>query len=142
MMMWNASKEVDAGEYLQKFYEKLVKPFKAVTIHPCMSWPFEVDYPNWINDGEVYPSAQLERLQHVVGVYIELVPVDTEAGPLQCFDNMVLLVNEDGLMKDLEFNPVATLIVNNGQMPALTEADGLGTTIVGSAVLMPRKCLK
>ena len=141
MMMWNASKEVDAGEYLQKFYEKLVKPFKAVTIHPCMSWPFVADYPEW-ESKEEKSLTQLERLQQVVEGYIEVVPVDTEAGPLQCFDNMILIVNEEGLLKDLEFNPVATLIVNNGQMPALAEADGLGTTIVGSAVLMPKGSLK
>ena len=139
VMMWNQTKEIDAGMYLLKMYEKLVKPFKAVTIHPCMVWPFEVDYPRW-EDDEDKPRVQLERLQQVVDGYIEAVPVDVEAGPLQCFDNMVLLVNEDGLMKDLEFNPVATLIVNGGNMPALT--DGLGTTIVGSAVLMPKECLK
>ena len=141
MMMWNQTKEVNAETYLLKLYEKLVKPFKAVTIHPCMAWPFEVDYPKWEGEKEE-PKTQLERLQQVVDGYIEPVPVDVEAGPLQCFDNMVLLVNEDGLMKDLEFNPVATLLVNNGQMPALTEAEGLGTTIVGSVVLMPRECLK
>ena len=137
-MMWNQTKEIDSGMYLLKLYEKLVKPFKAVTIHPCMSWPFEVDYPNWAND-EDKPRVQLERLQSVVDGYVERILVDVESGPLQCFDDMVLLVDEDGLMKDLEFNPVATLIVNGGNMPALTE--GLGTTIVGSAVLMPRECL-
>ena len=141
-MMWNQTKEVDAGMYLLKLYEKLVKPFKAVTIHPCMVWPFEVDYPNWVNDGEVYESVLLERLQQVVDGYIEPVPVDVESGPLQCFDDMVLYVNEEGLLKDMEFNPVATLLVNNGQMPALAEADGLGTTIVGSAVLLPKGVLK
>ena len=107
-----------------------------------MVWPFEVDYPNWVNDGEVYESVLLERLQQVVDGYIEPVPVDVESGPLQCFDDMVLYVNEEGLLKDMEFNPVATLLVNNGQMPALAEADGLGTTIVGSAVLLPKGVLK
>ena len=138
MMMWNQTKEIDAGEYLGLFYEKLVEPFKAVTIHPCMAWPFVTDYPEWESKKEKRIT-QLERVQQVVDGYIEVVPVDVEAGPLQCFDNMVLLVNEEGLLKDMEFNPVATLIVNDGQMPALEE--GMGTTIVGSAVLMPRECL-
>jgi len=139
VMMWNQTKEVDAGMYLLKFYEKLVKPFKAVTIHPCMAWPFEVDYQNWADDSPGRGTELLERLQQVVGGYVELVSVDIEAGPLQCFDNMCLAVDEDGLSKNAEFNPVATLIVNNGKTPALME--GLGHTIVGSVVLMPKGTL-
>ena len=53
---------------------------------------------------------------------------------------MVLVVNEEGLLQDLEFNPVVTMIVNEGKLPALKE--GLGTTIVGSAVLLPKGVLK
>ena len=140
-MTWKS--ETSAEEYLVQLHEKLVKPFKAVTIHPHMAWPFEVDYPGWdarINKLAGTFTKQLEGLQQVVGGYIELVPIDAEAGPLQCFDGMVLVVNEEGLLQDLEFNPVATMIVNEGKLPALTE--GLGTTIVGSAVLLPKECLR
>lgn len=57
--------------------------------------------------------ADLKNLQELVGGYIE---------PVRLHDNGVMLVDEDGLMKGLPLNPMASVIA--------------GTKIVGTAVIV------
>jgi hypothetical protein len=68
-------------------------------------------------------EGSLEELQGLVGGYIEVVQVPGCCGP-----SMILIVDEDGLAKDLPHNPAASNIVNQ--------------KIVGPAVLMMKGDLK
>lgn len=68
-------------------------------------------------------KGSLEELQGLVGGYIEVVQVPGHYGP-----SMILIVDEDGLAKDLPHNPAASSIVSQ--------------KIVGSAVLMMKGDLK
>jgi hypothetical protein len=61
----------------------------------------------------------LAELQHVVGGYIELVPVR---------GGRYMVVNEEGMMRDMDINPGASLLA--------------GTTIYGPAVVIARGAIK
>ena len=78
----------------------------------------EIIYPN----GETLPfemkgkTASLRELQDAVGGYIETVPTN---------DGRIMVVNEEGKLKDLEMNHVATeLLTHNADV------------IVGNAVIL------
>lgn len=71
-------------------------------------------------DGSVTEcDATFKACQEAVKGYVEVIHVA----------DGVVLVNEDGLMRQMEKNPVASLLVG-------------GRTVVGHAVLVPKKLMK
>ena len=65
-------------------------------------------------------SITLEEMQEAVGGYIEVVRL--------AFDRLVMIVNEEGKLRGLPYNPAATAIMGVGGLP--------GDYIVGTALLV------
>ena len=65
-------------------------------------------------------SITLEEMQEAVGGYIEVVR--------SAFDRLVMIVNEEGKLRGLPYNPTATAIMGVGGLP--------GDYIVGTALLV------
>lgn len=76
---------------------------------------FEIIKPDGTKE-DINRKMTLEEMQKAVGGYIELCPTKPGSG------RRVLVVNEEGLLKDLPVNPEATKLANPGtwiQLPGL-----------------------
>lgn len=75
----------------------------------------------------IHPSGDkftLEELQGHVGGYIQMLPVPKKPGK----ERLIALVDEEGLLRNKSFNPVASKAV--------------GFDLVGPAIVMPKRMMR